>query len=323
MALDRRRRRPLLPIVAAVFTLGAGLVLLTRDRHPEGTDPALAYLDEVRPAVDRSNRLGADVTDVIDHVTEIQRPVLARRLDRLARDARNVLDDVTEASPPKDLQGPHALLVAAMALRSRAVEGLEPAVEAVLGATPIEQAVARMAAVGEDLVLADRNYEVFVESLPKLPGATTTESVWVKNPSQWTRDELGPQVSTVRSSVSLTSVHDLAIVTLRTDPPPTGKDGLLDVVPFTRNLKVQVVVANIGNEAERQVTVMATLTMADGTVDDARQFVNLTAGQRVTVQLGGLSPGAGQNANLSVRIEPVAGETSLADNEQIRSFAVR
>jgi hypothetical protein len=323
MAIDRRRRRPLLPIVAMVLTVGVGLAYLTRDRHPDGPDPGISYLDEVRPVVDRSNRLGADVDDLLDTLTAVERPVVARRLDRMRRDANSVLDDVTAASAPDELRGSHALLVATMALRARGVEALKPAVDAVLGGAPVEQAVAQMAEVGEDLVLADRNYEVFVEGLPDLPGTTTPESVWVGNPARWEPQELGPEISTLRASTSLTSVHDVAIVTLRTDPPPTGKDGALDVLPFTRNLRVQVVVANVGNEEERRVTVMAALTMADGTVDDAVQFVNLAPGQRVTVQLGGLNPTAGQTATLVVRIEPRPGETSVTDNEQIRTFAVR
>ncbi len=129
-------------------------------------------------------------------------------------------------------------------------------------------------------------------------------------------------VATVRSSASNTPVHDVTVVTVATDPAAAARDGDADVLPVVRNLRLHVVVANVGNERERRVPVMATLTGPTGE-DSARQWVDLAPGQRRAVQLGGLAPVANQRLTLTVRVGPTAGETKVSDNEATRAIVLR
>jgi hypothetical protein len=87
-------------------------------------------------------------------------------------------------------------------------------------------------------------------------------------------------------------------------------------------MRLQIVVANIGNEHEKRVTVTATLT-ADGAGDSARDFVDLAPGQRATVQLGGLRPVAGAASTLTVTIGPVEGEARPEDNTKALPLVFR
>jgi hypothetical protein len=183
-----------------------------------------------------------------------------------------------------------------------------------------------MAAAGDDLATADRTYAVFRRSLAP-PGqraaASLPPSRWVSTPGAWSAGELRALLSTLRATAALAPVHDVAVILVATDPAPVGKQDLADVLPPSRTLRLEVVVANVGNEAEKQVPIVAAVTTPAGASDTARQFVDLAPGQRLTVTLGGLQPTHDEVLSLGVRAGPVPNETNLNDNELIRPIVVR
>ncbi len=101
-----------------------------------------------------------------------------------------------------------------------------------------------------------------------------------------------------------------------------GTEGATVVLPAVKTLRLQVVVANTGNEPEKRVQVIAALT-ADGVTDTARDFVDLAPGQRATVTLGGLRPVAGAAMTLTVTAGPVEGETGTTDNQKAQAVVFR
>ena len=93
---------------------------------------------------------------------------------------------------------------------------------------------------------------------------------------------------------------------------------------MAKNLRLQIVVTNTGNETEKHATVTATIAPAAiGPTDTARDFVDLAPGQRRTVVLGTLRPTVNTPFSLTVRIEPVAGETNVSDNEKTLTYVMR
>jgi uncharacterized protein YfaS (alpha-2-macroglobulin family) len=117
-------------------------------------------------------------------------------------------------------------------------------------------------------------------------------------------------------------VRDLTVLTVTTDPVPVGMDGEVNrVLPVSKTLKLQVVVANAGNLAEKRVPVEAVVT-SQGGLDTARQFVDLAPGQRATVTLS-LRPSPVGVLELKVHAGPLEGEGSIADNEQISYYVMR
>jgi len=188
-------------------------------------------------------------------------------------------------------------------LRALGTEAADPAVEALVRA-------------GRDLVTGDGTYRVFVDSIPRVdgrPAGAMPPSEWVPEGRGWSAGELQAFVQSMRAGESLAPVHDLAVALVTTDPAAVGSEGATSVLPAVKSLRLQIVVANVGNEAEKRVPVVATLT-ADGVSDTARDFVDLAPGQRATVVLGGLRPVAGATSTLSVTIGPVEGEARLEDN---------
>jgi hypothetical protein len=85
-----------------------------------------------------------------------------------------------------------------------------------------------------------------------------------------------------------------------------------------------LVLADIGNEAERHVAVTAQLGGGSGRSPEVvRNFVDLAPGQRLATTLGSLHPQAGTVYTLTVRVQPVDGENNVSDNERSLALQVR
>src|SRR5437867_10461891 len=95
----RRRRPPILPFLALLVTVGVVVATLSRG-SASGPDQRLAWLDEIRPAVDQSNQLGLELVDLRAQVGKLDRPTLSRRLDRLAAEGRALLRQVEGGDAP-------------------------------------------------------------------------------------------------------------------------------------------------------------------------------------------------------------------------------
>ena len=315
------RRFPRLILVAlalSVLVVAINSILPTSARGP---DEAVAYADRVRPAVDRSTRQAAAVQDLRGQAGQLQATGLRRALERLERESGGLIDEVRQVDPPDDLDVAHGLLITALSTRDRALEELGAALTADPN-TPIDDAVRVLENVGRDLVVSDRAYQLFLDRLPVQARQTMAPSIWVTDATHWARPEMAALVATVRASGSSAPVHDVALVTVSTEPAPvTAEADGRQVLPKTKSLRLDVVVANAGNTEERRVAVEAVFTI-EGGMDTARQFVDLAPGQRQTVGLT-IQPAAGTNATLRVRAGPVNGEDRVADNEQTTNYVMR
>jgi len=331
LAARRRRRKPWWLLFAAVLTLVVLLVnaaVSARSKAPARRLAELAYVDEVRPLVERSTDQGAELHQVRTDAAKLGRAGVNRRLDKVHQDAMAVLRGVRAAEPPGSLTTQHSLLVAALALRVHATESARDALSQALGTDPADAAVAKLAAAGRDMAAADRNYEVFLEGLPKAEGVQADvmpPSRWIADLGGWGDAQLTVFVASLRSTTALAPVHDVTVVIANPDPAAVGQENGVDVLPLTKTLRVHIVVANAGNETEKRVPVVATVTPPPGAgdPDTARDFVDLTPGQSLALQLGGLKMPAAGPWTLSVAIGPVDGELSTGDNTKTFTFTSR
>jgi hypothetical protein len=125
-------------------------------------------------------------------------------------------------------------------------------------------------------------------------------------------------VASLRSEGSLTPVHDVSIVLVTTNPLPVNLQNGVEILPVVKQLSLQIVVADTGNQAEKNLTVSATIApSSNGPTQMVRDFVDLTPGQTRTVSLGGLRVVPGQPTTLTTRIDTAPGETSVADNTKV------
>ena len=149
-------------------------------------------------------------------------------------------------------------------------------------------------------------------SLAKGASDAVIPSEWVTDDDQWATPELTALVNILKANSSLAPVVDVTTVLVRTTPTAVAKDGDRLVLPKTSSVRLEVVVANIGNVTQKKVTVTATLQSSSG-VDTARDFVDLSPGQRRALTFRGLRTATG-DAVLTVTIGPLPGETSVVDN---------
>ncbi|MDQ1446261.1 MAG: hypothetical protein QOI20_2725 [Acidimicrobiaceae bacterium] len=330
-ARRRRRRKPWWLFFAVVLTAVVLLVnaaVSARSKSPSRRLAELAYLDEVRPFVERSTEQGAELLQVRTNASKLGRAGVNRRLDRVHGDAASVLRGVRATEPPATLGTQHSLLVAALALRAHATASVQGALGQALGTEAPNEAIATLAAAGRDMAAADRDYEVFLDGLPKVQGVQADvmpPSRWLQDPHTWDDAQLTVFVASLRSSSTLAAIHDVAVVVVNTDPASVADENGAAVLPLMRTLKLQIVVANAGNETEKHVAVVATVTPPPGAgdPDTARDFVDLAPGQSLAMTLGGLRMSGGGMSTLSVVIGPVDGETATADNTKTLSFTVR
>lgn len=331
MAVIGRRRRPrwLWPlIILTAVVLLVDLVVSNRSDAPSRRVAALGYLDQVRAQIAQSNREGAEVADVRAKAATLGRAGITRRLDRVAKDSSRTLAAAKTAGPPKNLVDAHGLLLSTLYLRAHATEVLNTALNAALSKSPPPTAASQLANAGADLTAADRTYTAFLAAVAENPvvakDAQMPPSQWVADPIDWEAPELAAFLTSLRNSATLAPVHDTTIVLLSTEPSAVRVENGRMVVPATRSLRAQIIVANVGNEAERDLKVEVTL-VPGGAKATARDFVTLAPGQRETVSLGGLEPVAGQPATLTATIDAPAGEAqaTMADNTKVLNLLVQ
>lgn len=324
----RRRRRPRWLLVGVLATAGVLLVsaAFSGSENPSRRLAQLSYLDQVRPQIDRSSAQGASIMQVRSEAVRLERVGTTRRMARVVREANSVLANVRRTEPPPSLATAHSILVATVAIRARVASAVAEGLGATFTDSPAEPAVDTLARAGEEMLAADRTYQVFLDAIPRPEGVTAPllpGSTWADEPQLWTAPELAAFVASIRSSSTLSSVHDVGVLTVATNPAAVATDGNSSVLPLVGSLRLEIVVANTGNTAEKAVPVVATLIGPAGEVDTARDFVDLAPGQRRAVPLGGLHPVPGGPSTLTVIIGPVEGEASIPDNERSIGLVLR
>ncbi len=323
--LSPRQRRARVLIVATVLSvLAIGInAIAGGDRDQKLRQ--LGYLDDARPLIAESTEQGADLAQVRDTAADLGRPGFRGRLNRVVTDSRRTLDRARELEPPRAAQEAHSLLVATLQLRVLGASAASKAMIAALGADAPSEVVDRLVASGRNLLAADQAYKAFVQvvadALSEGAAAAVAPSVWVAEATQWEEPELTAFVNTLKANSSVAPVVDVATILVKTTPAAVGKDGDKLLLPKTSSVRLEVVVANIGNVAQGRVTVTAALQQGGGLPDVAQNFVDLSPGKRQALSVRGLRAGPG-DAILTVTIGPLPGETSVVDNTKTYQLSI-
>ncbi len=316
----------LLGLVLTVATLLVSVVASAGSDGPARRYSEQAYLDRMRPLVERSTEQGVALTRTRAQALRLGRDAVQRQLMRVTQDAQAVRDEVERTDSPESLSVVRSVLVTTMAVRARVAAAVREGFAQAYAPTAATAPVDLLARAGEQAVAADRTYEVFLESLPAVEGARSAimpQSRWVADARLWDRTELTVFVGAVRASASPTPVHELVMLVVSTKPPAVGTEGPASVLPVVKAFQLEVVVANVGNAAERKVPVVATLTSATGPAETVQEAVDLEPGQRLSLTLNGLRPVPPGPGTLRVVVGPVPGEANVADNERVQPVVLR
>lgn len=326
---QRGRRWLLLGVLATLVVLAVNAAMSARSPAPARQLAQQSYMDQLLPAIEGSTQQGQDLNAVRTQALTLSGTVITSRIDQVVDAAKGTLDTVERLKPPKELQTAHDLLVATMAIRVQAAQSLNQAMAGALSGNSTSTAVTALTGAATELTAGDLTYQMFLKtpssgSSGSSSGTALPASVWVPDPAAYSPAELTVFVTTLKASTTLAPVHDTSIVLVTTDPSPVSIDGNTQVVPVSKSLNLQIVVANAGNQPEKNLTVSATITPSFfGPSQMVRNFVTLAPGQRQTVDLGGLRAQVGQATTLTIKIDTVAGETNVADNTKAITLLMR
>jgi hypothetical protein len=322
----RARRWLLVGVLATVVVLAVNAALAARSSAPARQLAEQNYLDQVFPVIQDSTQQGRDIDALRTQAVTLSGTTITGRLDQLVASTGQSFAAIRRVQPPGAMDTAHDLLVATLAVRADSAKALRQAVANALGGQPLTAGAAAISGVGVEMEASDRTYQLFVRALPPLSslGAGPPASHWVSDPSVYDQASVSVFLSSLRASTSLAPVHDVAVVLVITDPAPVSVSGSTQVLPASRLLNLQIVVADTGNEPERNLTVSATMSpSAIGPTEMLRDFVDLSPGQRRTVSLGGLRAEPNQPTTLTVKIDAAPGETNLADNTKTITFVMQ
>jgi hypothetical protein len=315
----RRRGRPWLffALLATVLVLVVNAAMSARSPGPVRQQAEQSYLDQALPAIAQSTQQGLDLGDVRARALTLSPATIVSHINSVVSETRQTLATVEKLNPPAAAKNAHALLVAALDMRYAGTEALSQAMTTVLSPQPLNAGVAALATAGTDFQAADWAYTLFQQDMPKvsppLPG-----SQWVTDPGAYSVATLSVFVATLRSIGSLTPVHDVSVILVTTTPLPINLVNGVQILPVAKNLNLQVVVADVGNQAETNVMVTASIApSAIGPTQSVRNFVDLAPGQSKTVNLGGLRVLTGQATTLTTQINPPPAQVDMADTGKV------
>lgn len=325
------RRGPMRRIVVVLLLLSAivvGIIVLGANHtsRREARTEALAYLDKVRPLIERSSASGHDLVSLRARAVGLDRELLDRQLARIEADTASTLAEVRGVTSSKMGGLAQDLLVGALGGRASAIKALRSAIGQALDArAPLVPAVQALVDIGLDLQAADGAYRLFGRNLPP-GGDPPPDSRWVPDPQAWSAPILSAFVSAVRNSKNLAPVHDLALLVASVEPGPLGEEpGKILVLAQVPVIHLQIVVANKGNQMEKGVLIVASTQPFDGSpAASDRVLVDLEPGQFRALDTLKLTPPApGATFAIIVRVGATPDQNPTDDEFPVRQYVLR
>jgi hypothetical protein len=300
-------------VIGVVITLLVLLIdasLHSRSPNPGQQLAAGEWADRVLPVISESNTEGIQLQQLWSSALTMKAPVVTAEIDQIAAGAAGAYKTVVALRPPVQLAGAAGLLEACLLARSQATASLQSAFDAVLSQTAAAgDPTSSVQTAGNDLQVSDQAYRLFLSSLPHL-GVTMPPSVWLSDPGPYQAASSQVFLASLHNAGSSAIVHQVSIYAVSTTPSPVTTQGATEVLPDAKAITVTIVVADTGNQPERNLTVTAAISPASG-ASSAKDFLNLVPGQAHTiVNLGPLNPLQGTTVTLTITVTPPAGSAT-------------
>jgi hypothetical protein len=308
-------------IVITILVLLIDASLHSRSPGPGEQLAVGAWVDRVLPVISESNSEGVELQQLWSGALSAKAATVTAEVDRIAGSAAQSYKTVVSLRPPTPLAGAAGLLEACLLARSQAASALQGVFrETRSGSSSGGDPVASVATAGDDLQVSDQAYRLFVSSLPHL-GVSMPPSVWLADPTPYGPGAVQVFLASLHNAGSALPVHQVTIYAVTTDPSPVTSQGGSEILPDAKAITVTIVVADTGNQDEKDLTVTAAIAPASG-ASSAKDFVNLVPGQAHTiVNLGPLDPPQGLPVILTITVAPPAGSQTPVTTRTI-SFSM-
>lgn len=313
--------------VGVVLTL---LVLLVdasiKSRSPGPTRQlnGTAWADRAFALLGQSTVQGRELSAFLTDTKPTSGAAVQADVRAVAAGSRSTYRSYEHLRAPADLAGAGALLQTCLLVRSEESRKLATAVSAALaakvGTGAIAGAGSTVATALQRLEVADQACALFASQLPGWLHMTAPVSKWVRPGVATQAPQLTVFLTGLHSRVSLKPVYAVSIQAVSTVPSALGTRQGYQVLSPGKQLTVEVVVGNAGNQTERYLTVTASISAAvAGGASSAREFVtDLAPGTSQAVTIGYLDPPLGQEVTLTVTLTPSAGDPAKARTNTLR-----
>lgn len=297
-------------IVITLVVLLVDASLHSRSPGPGQQLASGAWVDRVLPVIAASNTEGVQLEQLWSNGLSMKSAEVTALVEQVASGASGAYKQVVALRPPQNLAGSAGLLEACLLARSQAATLIQAAVEQALNpAPPDAQQASQLQTAGNDLQVADQAYHLFASTMPKM-GVTMPASQWLVGAGPYEAQPAQVFLASLHSSASSTPLHQVTVYAVTTTPSPVSGQGSTQVLPDARAITVTIVVADTGNQPERNLTVSASIDPSSG-ASSAKDFVDLLPGQAHTIEnLGPLNPPQGVPVTLTVTVTPVAGSAT-------------
>jgi hypothetical protein len=328
---DRRRTRiQRLAILAAVaFVVVFAFAWWARScQHNRKVGTYEDYFAGVTTAIQDSTALGKQVSSIMHDPTRLSRKELVDKLGQLAGQQDEIAVRATRLEPPDTLANEQTQFAAGMKVRAAGYALLRTAILGALANKKVK--AADIAALdgyfsGPDAYYQEMVYTPARESMSKdgVTGIAVPTSDYYLTWKALDPVRVQEALDTVGKSSKLTGIHGVGLlgVTAQT----TGGDiklvkGKTNEVPASADLAFVCEVQNQGSVAERDVTVVATLTLPGG--DSVKQegtisVIEPNKTEQVTISGFAIPEEAlSKEVTLKVTAGPVEGEAVETNNSE-------
>lgn len=308
-------------IAAVVLTLIVLLVdasLKSRSNNSVQRLSAQAWIDQVLPLIRSSTAEGQQLTTIRTGWQTMSATSIASQLKQTAGSAASNYQQAVKLIPPASYGSAGGLLDACLLLREEASSAMAKTVISSLSgpAPPAPSNSSALASAGQKLQLGDQVYQLFTQTLGGLD-VKMPSSTWVNNTGLYQQASLDVFLSALRNKTNLQPIHQVVVESFTTTPQPETVVNKIEVIPYSPTFNVGVVVANTGNQVEKNVSVTAQVLPAVKQ-PSLREFLGpMQPGNPVSLSIGPLFPLRGQPITLTLT---VAGSNDLPTSTKTVTF---
>jgi hypothetical protein len=310
-------------IVLTLLVLFVDASLKSRSPGPVTTLAGQTWVDRVLPIIGQSTAQGDVINRVRASGLTMPAATITAELDQVSSGAAAAFRAARALHPPATTATASGALIVCLQTRAQAANTLDAAMKQALSAPATGQAAAAAPAIqtaGQQFQVADQAYRLFLQDVPRL-GVRLPSSAWYTDPAEFAEPGLTTYLDALRAVTSATPVHDVAVEAVTTSPPAVTSRGGLQILPPSTFISIQATVADIGNQAEANLPIVAALTPPPaGYASSVRDNVDLSPGQDLTLTLGSLKVTPNVAETLTVTLGPAPGETATADNTSVLHF---
>ncbi len=331
-----RRRRPnrrrlrlqrFLVLAAIVVALVFGLAWGIRScQHNRTVASYRTYLEGVGTAIDDSAKVGRQIAQIVNNPTKLNGQQLLARLNELSARQTEIAARAASLEAPERVNEQHQVFVTGMRVRAAGCRLLRELLGAALSDKQVRPA--RVAALAPYFTGPDAYYmELFYLPVRDAMAAEGVTGVPVPEARYYlTWHALDParittMLSRVAATPKLSGIHGVAVLGASARSAArevTLERGKLVTVPASADLAFAVRVQNQGNAEERDVPVVATLILPDGTrLQQQTNIATIAAGQVQTAVVQGFAvptQALSKVCRLTVKAGPVPGERVATNN---------